>query len=59
VVESRSPPRAAGWLESRSPERYTLQLVGARDRDAVERFVARHGIKAPYAVFERLLDGRP
>ena len=58
-VVDGSRPRAAGWLEGRSPERYTLQLVAARDRDAVQRFVARHGIKAPYAIFERRLDGRP
>jgi DamX protein len=59
VVEAGSRPRAGNWLESRSPEHYTLQLVAARDRDAVQRFVARHGIKAPYAIFERRLDGRP
>lgn len=59
VVDGGSRPQAGDWLESRRPERYTLQLVAARDRDAVERYVARHGIKAPYAIFERRLDGRP
>lgn len=59
VVESRPPAQGRAWLDSRPPGHYTLQLVGARERDSIERFVARHAIVPPYAVFERQLDGRP
>ena len=48
-----------GWLRSRRPAHYTLQLVGARDRASVEKFIRRFGIGQPYAIFERQLDGRP
>jgi len=47
------------WLKSRAPERYTLQLVGARDRAAVEKFVQVHNVAPPFAIFERSLSGRP
>ncbi len=47
------------WLTSRKPGRYTLQLVGARDRAAVERYARDRGIASPHAIFERELDGRP
>jgi DamX protein len=47
------------WLKSRQPERYTLQLVGARERAAVEKFVRKHRVERPYAIFERSLNGRP
>ena len=48
-----------GWLKSQPPGRYTLQLLGARDRAAIRRFARRHRIPQPWAVFERELDGRP
>ncbi len=47
------------WLALREPGRYTLQLVGARDRAAVERYARDRGIASPHAIFERELDGRP
>jgi septal ring-binding cell division protein DamX len=47
------------WLRSRNPGHYTLQLVGARDRASIDRFVLRHAIKQPYAVFSRTLSGAP
>jgi hypothetical protein len=47
------------WLASREPGHYTLQLVGARDRAAVERYARDRGIASPHAIFERELDGRP
>jgi len=47
------------WLNSRSKGRYTLQLVGSRNRASVEKFVRDHKIAQPYAIFERKLDGRP
>ena len=53
-----TPPQTGeSWLNSRAPNRYTLQLVGARDRAAIEKFVQNHGISAPFAVFERQLNG--
>ncbi len=60
VVPEASPRRnASDWLDSRDPARYTLQLVGSRDRAAVGRFVRQHGIGQPHAIFERDLEGRP
>jgi septal ring-binding cell division protein DamX len=47
------------WLTSRSPDHYTLQLVGARERVSIEKFIRDHRITPPYAVFARELDGRP
>jgi DamX protein len=70
-VEERAAPRSsrpatpaaafdgAAWLASRTARRYTLQLVGGRNRALVEKFVRDHAIAPPYAVFERPLDGRP
>lgn len=49
----------SAWLKSREPGRYTLQLVGARDRAAVEKFVRVHKVAPPFAIFERSLSGRP
>ena len=47
------------WLVSREPARYTLQMVGGRERNSLERFIRRNGIKPPYAIFERDLKGSP
>lgn len=59
-VESRTAPAGGvAWLESRKPQRYTLQLVGARDRAAIDAFIREHAIAQPHAVFERTLNGRP
>lgn len=56
-----SPAAVSGdaWLQSRSPAHFTLQLVGARDRAAVEKFIRSHQVPAPYAIFERPLSGSP
>jgi DamX protein len=55
-----APPRTGeSWLNSRAPNRYTLQLVGTRNRAAIDKFVQDHGISAPFAVFERQLNGAP
>jgi type II secretory pathway predicted ATPase ExeA len=59
VQGPRSEGSGLAWLKGRSPGRYTLQLVGSRDRAAIERYVRVHKIAPPYAVFERQLDGRP
>ena len=59
--KAESSPVSGGvaWLKSRRPGRYTLQLVGARERAAVDKFVRTHRVAQPYAVFERSLNGRP
>jgi septal ring-binding cell division protein DamX len=67
--EATPPPRAdAGpdpvdqgdaWLGSRESSHYTLQLVGARERASIEKFIREHAIAAPYAIFARDLGGRP
>ncbi|MCB1773460.1 MAG: SPOR domain-containing protein [Gammaproteobacteria bacterium] len=62
--QPQAQPQAArvaekGWLETRTPSHFTLQLVGARDRASIDRFVRRHGIQQPYAVFQRELKGAP
>ncbi|MCB1925337.1 MAG: SPOR domain-containing protein [Gammaproteobacteria bacterium] len=57
-----NPSSAQGgvaWLKGRPAQHFTLQLVGARDRASVDKFVRQHGIAQPYAVFERELNGRP
>jgi DamX protein len=52
-----SPAATTAWIRSRDPQRYTLQLVGSRELASIERFVVRHGLQPPYAVFERTLTG--
>jgi hypothetical protein len=47
------------WLRAQPGRRYTLQLVGARDRGAVNKFIKKHHIHPPYAVFVRDLSGKP
>jgi septal ring-binding cell division protein DamX len=59
VVSQTAPRHASDWLKSRAPGRFTLQLVGARDRNAVEKFVRDHAIEEPYAIFARDLKGKP
>ncbi len=54
-----SPSYGSAWLASRVPHRYTLQLVGGRERRSLEQFILRNRIAPPYAIFERRLDGRP
>jgi len=54
------PPSDDGdWLKTRKPGNYTLQLVGARDRASIQKFIRDHRLARPYAVFARDLDGRP
>lgn len=47
------------WLKSRPAAHYTLQLLGARDRAALKKYLQLHGVEAPHAIFERPLNGRP
>lgn len=41
-----APAPAPDWLADQPAEHYTLQLLGARDPETVERFLARHGDEA-------------
>lgn len=59
VMADPAPGQGSPWLSSRPPGRYTLQLVGSRDRSAVQKFVRDFGIEQPYAIFERDLKGKP
>lgn len=59
VTADPAPAQGSPWLSSRPPGRYTLQLVGSRDRSAVQKFVRDFGIEQPYAIFERDLKGKP
>ncbi len=54
-----APVQGDAWLTSREPDRYTLQMVGGRERASVKKFIRRNGIKPPYAIFERDLNGSP
>ena len=59
--ESATTPIAesggTAWLDSRPGAHYTLQLVAARDRAALEKFVRTHAIQPPHAIFVRTLNG--
>ncbi len=54
-----SGPSGLAWLKTQAAGRYTLQLVGARDRASIDKFVKKHRIRPPYAVFSRELGGKP
>lgn len=41
-----APPAAPDWLTAQPDGHYTLQLLGAREPETVERFLARHGERA-------------
>lgn len=58
-AEAGAPSGGAAWLLAQPDSAYTLQLVGARDRQAIADFVRRHGIEQPHAIFERDLNGKP
>lgn len=61
VAVAREPaaPQTLDWLRSRKPDRYTLQLLGARDRAAIDVFIRRHRLTGKYVVFTRDLAGKP
>ena len=47
------------WLASASDTQYALQLLGVRDRTAIERLVAQQADPSRYAILTTQLDGRP
>lgn len=59
VVSRPAPVNGGDWLKTRTASNYTLQLVGARDRAAIQKFVLDYGIAKPHAIFERDLNGEP
>ncbi len=54
-----SAAKGVEWLKSRPATHYTLQLLGARDRAAIQKYIRLHAVEAPYAIFERPLNGKP
>jgi len=59
VVSEPAATDDLGWLRSRQPDHYTLQLLGVRERAAIEQFIRVHRLKGKYAVFTRDLNGKP
>jgi len=59
VASQPDGPGGLAWLKAQSPERYTLQLVAARDRAALGVFLQRHELAGPHAIFARQLQGKP
>ena len=67
--EGASPPASStgssaaktglAWLRAQPKDHYTLQLVGARDRAAIDKFIRRQDLLPPYAVYSRDLGGKP
>lgn len=55
----KSPDADVVWLAAQTPGNYTLQLVGARDKASIRKFIEIHKIAKPYAVFVRDLNGKP
>lgn len=49
----------SAWLQGRNPRHFTLQLLGAHDRAAVERFARERDVPMPHAIFVRTLKGKP
>lgn len=58
-TEPEPEPGTLAWLRRRDPKAMTLQLVGARDRGAIDEFIAKHKLSGVYAVYERDLGGKP
>ena len=59
AAETAGAGEDEAWLKAQAPGDYTLQLVGARDTGAIAKFIARHNIQPPFAVFQRDLNGQP
>ena len=47
------------WLQAQPDGYYTLQLLGARDLIAIQRFANTHALQGDYAVVVRDLKGKP
>lgn len=47
------------WILTRTPEAYTLQLLGVRDEAAARRFISRHRLTGEVAYFKTIRSGQP
>jgi DamX protein len=59
AAHAATGPHGLAWLRSRQANAMTLQLVGARDRAAIDAFIAKHELSGDYVVYERDLGGKP
>jgi DamX protein len=58
------PVREAGvyredWLLKQHPENYTLQLIGVREAEGMQRFLRSHQLSGDVAYFQTLRNGEP
>jgi DamX protein len=58
-VDPEGSASGPGWVARQPPDHYTIQLLGARDRDAGEAFIARHGLGDQARVVTSQYRGRP
>lgn len=47
------------WLRAQPADHFTLQLVGSRERSAIDRFIKQYKLPKPYGVFVWERDGKP
>lgn len=47
------------WILKQNADNYTLQLVGASNKRAIQRFSEKHNVQLKTAVFRRQLNGKP
>jgi len=50
--------RGNEWLKGKDPEHFTVQLIGAYDRDALHGFVREHGLEGTAAVIRTRREGK-
>lgn len=50
--------RSNTWIAAQAPARFTLQLIGSGDRDAVLRYIAEHGLAEDGAYYRTERDGQ-
>lgn len=51
--------RDQAWLRAQEPATYTLQVLGARDEEAVKAFIAGRADKSQLRYFQTRLEGQP
>jgi DamX protein len=53
-----SPPGAAQWLLARADDRYTIQIIGAGDRQVLQRYLARNPLLAEAALVHTVREDK-
>lgn len=51
--------RDQAWLRAQDPATFTLQVLGARDEEAVKSFIAARADKSQLRYFQTQLEGQP